>query len=259
VYIHSVFIPAGSQPPIENMATSLPQTPVAEADQLSKLHKMSTTAGVASQQYVAVNSAAVIAALLGLASGLTLFSPLLLIIPLMGVIVAIVAWKQISNSNGTETGRAVAVAGLLLSLCFGSGVAGKEYLDYSHSRADGLQMDAIIQQVSSAIQSGQLDAAYKVFDQNFRNRVSAAQFKAKITSMQLPGANGRIHSMTWNRVLPQYEKTQGGDGLLGIIYGAINFDAGEGRFTFIFEKAPGGWELLNIMEIFPVDRPAKQG
>jgi hypothetical protein len=246
---------------IEPMATSLPKPHMMDGadpvDPLSKLHKMSTTAGVASQQYVAVNSAAVIAALLGLASGLAIFSPLLLIISVVGIAVAIVAWRQIRGSNGTETGLVAAGLGLMMSVGFGAGIGGKEYLDYSHSRDDGRKMDAIIQQVSTAIQSNQLEAAYQLFDSNFRQRVSLEQFKTKLQSMQLPGANGRIHSMAWNGILPQYEKTQGGDGLLGIVYGAIMFDAGEGRFTFIFDKTQTGWSLLNIVEIFPADRPAK--
>ena len=70
------------------MATSPTEIKTADsslaADPLSKLHKMSTTAGLASQQYVAVNIAAVMAALLGVASGLSVFSPLLLVIPIVG-------------------------------------------------------------------------------------------------------------------------------------------------------------------------------
>src|SRR2546423_11699825 len=85
-------------------------------DPLAKLHRMSTTAGVASQQYVAVNTTAVIAALLGVASGLTLFSQLMLVIPVAGIVCAIVAWRQINGSNGTETGKPLAIAVLLLSL-----------------------------------------------------------------------------------------------------------------------------------------------
>src|SRR2546429_5411940 len=81
-------------------------------DPLARLHKMSTTAGVASQQYVAINNAAVIAALLGVASALALLTPTLLIVPLAGVVVAIVSWRQISNSNGTETGKPLALLGL---------------------------------------------------------------------------------------------------------------------------------------------------
>ena len=57
---------------------------------------------------MAVNTAAVLAALLGVASGLAIFSPLLLVIPGIAVIVSVIAWRQIANSNGTETGKPLA-------------------------------------------------------------------------------------------------------------------------------------------------------
>ena len=104
--------------PTSSPESNLSSPPIATeqaADPLSKLHKMSTTAGVASQQYVAVNTTAVVAALLGVASAMAMFSPLLLVIPVATVVVSIVAWRQIANSNGTETGKPLAVLGLVLA------------------------------------------------------------------------------------------------------------------------------------------------
>src|SRR3954451_18973037 len=89
---------------------------------LSQLHKMSTTAGVTNLDYVAVNQTAIIALLLGLASGLAFFGYLLLIIPLVGIVFAIVAIRQITDSNGTQTGKGLAWGGLALCLLFGGGV-----------------------------------------------------------------------------------------------------------------------------------------
>jgi hypothetical protein len=235
------------------MSTTSTQNQLTDsADALSKLHKMSTTAGVASQQYVAVNSAAVAAALLGVASALTIFSPLLLVIPLAGMIVAVAAWRQIGNSNGTETGKGVAALGLALSLLIGGAVLGKELLDNAHSRADAHQMAFICTQLNDAIKADRYDAAYNLFDINFRSRVSPQQFEAKLRVLQSPRNNGRIHSIIWNGVPPAYEKIEGGNGMLGVIYTAIKFDAGEGRFTFVFRKVSEGWQLMNIMELFPM-------
>src|SRR5258706_5182963 len=93
-----------TSPPEPNISSS----PIA-ADPLSKLHKMSTTAGVASQQYVAVNTAAVLAALLGVASMMAMFSPLLLVIPAGTIGVAIFAWPQIANRHGTGTGKVLSI------------------------------------------------------------------------------------------------------------------------------------------------------
>ena len=126
------------------MSTRSPETDQLGPDPLSTLHKMSTTAGVASQQYVAINSAAVVAALLGVASALTIFSPLLLVIPLAGIVVAIFAWRQISDSSGTEAGKPVAVLGLLLSLLIGGAATTKEVLEHTHATADAKQISLSI-------------------------------------------------------------------------------------------------------------------
>src|SRR5213596_2432440 len=88
-------------------------------DPLAHLHKMSTTAGLGSGDYVAVNGAAVFALLLGLASALALLDELLLVIPLTGIIIAMVARRQIRQSNGTQTGRGLVALGVLLMLVFG--------------------------------------------------------------------------------------------------------------------------------------------
>src|SRR5687767_9055265 len=71
------------------------------ADPLAKLHRMSRTAGLGTQDYVAINVAAVVSALLGLASVLALVTSLLLVIPVAGVICGLVALYQIKDSNGT--------------------------------------------------------------------------------------------------------------------------------------------------------------
>lgn len=226
-------------------------------DPLSKLHKMSTTAGVASQQYVAVNSAAVLAALLGVASTMSIFSPLFLLIPLVGVILAVVAWRQIGNSNGTETGKPVAVIGLLLSVLLGGGVLGREIIDHQHAREDARQMEALATRLGDAIKARQYDAAYHLFDVNFRTRISPEQFKAHWASLQMPPSTP-LKSMAWNGVLPQYEKWEGNDTLLGVMYVTVNFENAEGRFTFVCRKVGSGWEIFNIPELFPIERAAKQ-
>src|SRR3954452_11695166 len=103
-------------PEMQNQA-STPDNP-GNTDPLSSLYKMSRTAGLGTTEYVAINGAAVTAAILGLASALAIMADVLLVIPLVGIIFAIVALRQISHSSGTQGGRALAWAGLVLSLAF---------------------------------------------------------------------------------------------------------------------------------------------
>jgi len=229
-----------------------------EVDPLSKLHKMSTTAGVASQQYVAVNIAAVMAALLGVASGLSVFSPLLLVIPIVGIIVALAGWSQISNSNGTETGKPLAAIGLLLSLGLGGGVLGKELIDHAKARNDARLMEALVTQLDTAVKAGKYDAAHQLFDIEFRTRVPLEAFRTQWDLMQKSDSYGHLKSMTWNEVLPQYEKIEGDTSLAGVIFVLVKFERSEGRFTFIYRKAGDGWQITGLPELFPTERPSKK-
>src|SRR5687768_5180367 len=74
-------------------------------DALTHLHKMSTTTGLGSTDSVAINAPSVWAVSLGLASALAIVDKILLIVPVAGVICAIVALYQIGKSAGTQTGR----------------------------------------------------------------------------------------------------------------------------------------------------------
>src|SRR5215510_13989681 len=74
-------------------------------DPLAHLHKMSTTAGLGTTEYVAINPLAVTAFFLGLASSLALLDNTLLAVPALALIIAIVALRQIFGSGGTQTGK----------------------------------------------------------------------------------------------------------------------------------------------------------
>ena len=81
---------------------------------------MSTPVEADLQQYGAISPLAIGALLLGLASILALFSMLLLIVPVVTVLVALLALRQIANSDGAIIGRLPAAIGLLGALLFAS-------------------------------------------------------------------------------------------------------------------------------------------
>src|SRR5271170_804167 len=88
-------------------------TPVGAAgtDHLRELPKMSSTAGVGTEEYVAINVPAVFALLLGFAGILALIEAPFVVIALAAIVVAIVAMVQIAKSSGTQAGGGFAVAG----------------------------------------------------------------------------------------------------------------------------------------------------
>src|SRR5436190_20115121 len=91
--------------PTQTPPAAPPAAAAAGDDHLAHLHKMTTTAGLGSSDYVAVNGTAVFALLVGVASALALMSEVLLILPLVAIVAAFVALSQIRHSNGTQTGK----------------------------------------------------------------------------------------------------------------------------------------------------------
>jgi len=92
-------------------------------DPIAHLHKMSTTAGVGSQDYVAINNAAIVSVILGLCTALAFLGIPFLIVGAAGIVSGIIALLQIRHSNGTQGGRGLAILGMLLSLALAGSVA----------------------------------------------------------------------------------------------------------------------------------------
>src|SRR5579859_5091705 len=108
-------------PAADHVTASMPRADSRSdaAETFSHLYKMSATAGVATTDYAAINSMAIVALILGVASVLALAWDVLLVIPLAGLVCALIAFRQIAGSNGTQAGKGLALAALLLALGFG--------------------------------------------------------------------------------------------------------------------------------------------
>src|SRR5207248_1399492 len=106
-------------PDVKIETPSAPQPNATSGNPLASLYKMSTTAGVGTQEYVAINGTSIAALILGVGSVVVVLSNILLVVPLAGVICALVAMRQIANSNGTQTGRGFAAIGLGLAALLG--------------------------------------------------------------------------------------------------------------------------------------------
>jgi hypothetical protein len=219
-------------------------------DPLARLHKMSTTAGLGSQDYVAVNPPAVFALIFGLASGLVIVDNVLLIIPLAGVIAAILALYQISKSGGTQTGRGLAVLGLLLSLGCAGFVLTRQATYAARTRADRLAITELVDQFAQNIKSGDFAAAYQQFDKKFRDLVPQQAFSDRAKFLQ-GGAYGNLVSITTNNVFfIQTDPTTGTRH--GQVMLLIKFTDSEQpmREEAVFRKTEGKWEFDDIPAIF---------
>ena len=243
------------------VAPSRPGPPEsAAADPLASLHKMSTTAGVTSQEYVAINIPSILALVLGLASVVAVLNPILLVIPLAAVITALAALRQIRESNGTQTGRGFAWLGIVLSLAIGGFVFAGAVSRHFQSRADRQAILAKMEELGRRIHERKYEQAYALFSARFQNRINRQAFDAGWDAQQNLPDLGPIVSMEWNRTNLEFKDDP--DSGARVAYGAawVRFQkSGEpARYIFEFRKSGPNWEIHDAPTAFPPDRPARR-
>jgi len=224
---------------------------------LLHLHKMSTTAGLGSQDYVAVNVTAVIAVLFGLASLLAIASPVLLIFPLVGVGLGVVALRQVKHSNGTQTGAGLAILGLALSGIITAALLCYQGFQVMQRRADQSALASLSQKFGELLDQRKFAEAYDLFDSDFQTRVSKQAFISQLTSVQSQQFMGPIDAISWNGLAEFHSDdagTQTADAMLKI---HSKGSANEARLAAHFRRAGDGpWMIDNIPDLFPAARPA---
>lgn len=166
-----------------------PESPSASSqagDPLASLHHMSMTAGLGSNDYVAINVFSVIALLLGIASVAVLLGNIMVLVPLAGLACGIVALWQIGKSGGTQSGKGLAWPGLILSLAFVALLGTlrvREHLSESHATAD---IGRLVDQFANAVEGSQWDQAWALFSPEFKERIrdNRATFQAALQQIQ---------------------------------------------------------------------------
>ena len=229
-------------------------------DALSHLHKMSTTAGITSQEYVAINIPSIVALVLGMASLAAVLSPVLLVVPVAAIVTAFAALSQIRASNGTQTGRGFAILGIVLALVIGGIVLAREVMQRFQRKADRQAIAAKIEEVGRLVRDKQYDQVYQRFSTRFQNRINRQAFDARWEEMQSFHDVGRIKSIEWNRtnIIFQSEPTSGASA--GFAASWIHFEKvpEPARYTFEFRKSGNNWEVEDIPSLFPTEKAAKK-
>jgi hypothetical protein len=223
---------------------------------LAQLHKMSTTAGVTNLDYVAVNQTAIVAAVLGVLSATALLGWILLAIPLVGIAFAIVAIRQVNDSGGTQTGKGLAVLGLLLSVLFGGGLVVWESMALAAVRGDENRIAQTLSELGRDVKAGDYKSAYALFTDDFQNRVKLEQFEAVWKSAQRPLALGSLHDVQWNEVTPTFGSEAGAR--TAVIKAIMKFErAQEERFDVELRQVGGKWLIARLPSFFPERKPTK--
>jgi hypothetical protein len=228
-------------------------------DHLAHLFTMSTTSAAAATEYAAINSTSVIALLLGLASVVALFDWLLLVVPLAAVVVGVVAWVQISRSSGTQTGRGMALGGILLGLALGAVVGVRAATEAARTRSDRQQIAQLIATVGQKVGAGDYDGAYALFSDKFKTYVTREQFAQEWSKYQSDATAGRIQSFTWNG-RAEFEKTAAGIPVAGAGADWQWEKYPQPVFYQMFFIKPGdAWIVDSIPSVFKVPRKGRGG
>lgn len=230
------------------------------SDPLAHLHKMSTTAGLGSTDYVAINGPSVVAVILGLASALAVVHTILLIVPIAGVVCAAVALYQIGKSGGTQTGRGLAILGLLLSLGFAAYVGYAAIAKVQQENRDSAAIELLIADFSAHTQKGEFDQAYALFSPRFQERVSAPMFADIMRNVQSHPQWGKLEGITTNgRYDFASDPATGGRIGQAMLLMKLDKFTEPSRQEAVFRLVGGQWKFENIPGLFPAPQQQQGG
>lgn len=219
-------------------------------DPLARLHRMSRTAGLGTQEYVAINPMAVTALLLGLASALSLLVGLLLIIPLAGVVCAVVALWQVHKSSGTQSGQGLAWSGLVLSLIFAALVGTQKIVEDMRTRADRDAIMRTAEQFGQKLAAEDLAGAYAMLGQHLTHRLSADQFTGHLEMRIHHPAHGKITTIRSNGLVAFEAPDEQGNRFATTQVIVQLERGGEDRTQMAFQKVGDQW-IIQAFGWFP--------
>lgn len=237
----------------QNQQTPQSQKPQSD-DPLASLHRMSTTAGVASQEYVAINHTAIATLLLGLASISVVMANLLLVLPVVALVCGIIALRQIGNSNGTQTGKLLALLGMSLALVM-SGVAIVPQLRvHAALKAEEGRIIAAVDEFGRALVAKDYDRAATMVDPDFftKKGLTKEAFAARWKSLLNNEFYGDLTSATSNgRVGLEGDTAEGRSGGTLLILRFNKTDTPLRSATSLKKGDDGQWRIDDIPELFP--------
>jgi hypothetical protein len=240
-----------------------PTAAVANDDPLRTLHKMSRTAGLGSNEYVAINPFSVAAVFFGLASGLVIFDALFLVVPAVAVILGLVALYQIRHSNGTQTGRGLSWLAIGLAVLFTALLGSKQILQIIGTQSDKRAIAQLVRDFGADISARNYDAAYAKMSPRFTERVDKKAFVEEFNGRLQDNPNyGAIQGMEWNGLVNFDVDARTNDPIAGSVAIITVKNKSEGveregkdRRDIRFRKRGDAWKIDDMPEFFPPPPP----
>ena len=236
------------------MPDPAPPAAAPDRDPVTGLRPMSRTAGLGMHDYAAINTFAVVALALGLAGWLVVFGAALVVVPLAGLILAVLAVRQIRRSSGTETGLLLAILGGLLSLGFIAYAVATYASAATRDRTDTRQIDAAVKQLGRDIVAAKFDAAYALFHPRFHEAFPRQAFEQDLRGLQSSPFYGKVDSLRAGDILRfETDRSTGRRTGVGQIVATITLPDGktaEPRHNAVFWKDGDTWKVLSLSDWF---------
>jgi hypothetical protein len=239
-----------------------PTVPSPDDDPLSHLHKMSTTAGLGSTDYVAISPTAILALVSGLACFFLLFDldqPILLVIPLTALVTGFIAFRQIAKSNGTQTGRGIASLGMLLGLVFIGLFIGRVTTTILQAKKDQAGIEATIHELANGLKAADYEKAYALFTDRFHQRIPVTKFTDVMKPAHSNASYGDLKDITWKQ-LADFQNDESGARVAAAFIMLEFAKASELKEQAIFRYVGDRWMIDDLPWMFPSERqPGQRG
>jgi len=234
------------------LETQTPQPP----DAIAALHKMSTTAGVATEEYVAINNLAVASAILGLATALAFIGWPFLVIGLAALLCGIWALRQIHNSGGTQGGKSLAWAGILLSMLIAGAISASSIRQYRADKNEREQIEALVSRFGNCIMTGNYSGAYALMDPEFQKKATLEQFTQVWSGQQTPQVWGALQEMASNGKVEVNVNADGSSYAATTALLRFQTPRQPLRLTMTFHRSSeGSWQIQQMYELFDFRQP----
>ena len=227
-------------------------------DPLASLHRMSTTAGAASQEYVAINQTAIATLLLGLASISVVMANLLLVLPILAVICGIVALRQIGNSNSTQSGRLLAFLGMVLAVVMLGTVIVPAVRMHRALNAEKGRIIAAANEFGKTLVAKDYERTLSMVDPDFftKKKLTREAFVARWQAMASNPFSGDLQSVVSNdMVLLEGESAEGRAAGTLLLFRFSKSDIPMRRTVGLKKDDNGQWKVDDLPELFPTPAP----
>lgn len=213
---------------------------------------MSRTAGAGTTDYVAVNNLAVAALIVGLLGWLAVMDNALLLVPLIGIVLGIMAVLQIVRSNGTQTGMWLAVLGMVLSVGFAGYVGAAALAEQAAFKRDGQVIEQVRATLETSLGKGDYATSYGEFSPIFRQRMSVEEFADFWKNIESLQYGGKIIAVGWNGRMEAEKAPESLTRYTKVVW-SFKVERQAEPFTreVVLMQVEDGWKVHDVQNLFP--------